>query len=269
MREGGRILVHGAELRYERELDGDGTPLILLHAGIANLELWDDVVDELPGRPWVRYDLRGFGESSLPPGSYDVYRDLLGVLDALAIPRAVLCGISFGGGVAIDATLAAPDRVAGLIAACTGAFGGARDPDLAAQAEEADAAGEAGDIERAVELELRIWVDGPQRGPDELDPALRERARALNRSAWAAGMGGEGEALEPFAAGRLGEIACPTLVIDAELDQPSKHASCRQLADEIKGARLVVIPGVAHLPPLEAPAAFAGHVRSFLDEHGL
>ena len=82
-------------------------------------------------------------------------------------------------------------------------------------------------------------------------------------------MGGEGEALEPFAAGRLGEIGCPTLVIDAELDQPSVHVSCRQLADGIPNARLVVIPGVAHLPPLEAPAVFAGHVQSFLAEHAL
>jgi 3-oxoadipate enol-lactonase len=269
MREGGRILVHGAELRYERELDGEGTPLIMLHAGIANLELWDGVVDELAGRPWVRYDLRGFGQSSLPPGSYDVYRDLLGVMDALAIPQAVLLGISFGGGVAIDATLAAPDRVAGLVAVCTSAFGSERDPDLARQSEEADTIGEAGDIEGAVELELRIWVDGPQRAPDVLDPALRERARELDRTAWTAGMGGEGEALEPFAAGRLGEIGCPTLVIDAELDQPSVHASCRRLADGIPNARLVVIPGVAHLSPLEAPAEFAGLVQSFLAEHGL
>ena len=155
------------------------------------------------------------------------------------------------------------------MAACTGAFGRDRDPELSALSAEADAVGEGGDVERAVELELRIWVDGPQRGPDALDPALRERARALNRTAWAAGMGGEGEALEPFAVGRLGEIACPTLVIDAELDQPSVHVSCRQLADGIPGARLVVILGVAHLPPLEAPAAFAGHGRTFLEEHGL
>jgi 3-oxoadipate enol-lactonase len=264
-----RLAVQGAELVVEHELDGQGVPLLLVHAGIADRTMWDGVVGRLEGRPWIRYDLRGFGDSALPDGAYVGYLDLLGVLDALGVERAAVCGISFGGGLSIDAAIAAPDRVAALVAVDTSPFGRERDPGLTAQMQEADAMGEAGDIDGAVELELRIWVDGPQRGPDELDPALRERARAMNRRAWDAGMGGDVDVLEPYAAGRLAEITAPTLVIVGALDQPSTHESCRQLAEEIPNARLAVMPGAAHLPPLEQPEAFARLVVDFLRDAGV
>jgi pimeloyl-ACP methyl ester carboxylesterase len=269
MRTTTRLEVDGAALAAEHEPAGEGAPVVFLHAGIADRSMWDGVVDHLAGRPWVRYDLRGFGESTLPDGPYQPHGDVIGVLDALGIERAVVCGVSFGGAVAIDTAIAAPERVAALIAVATGPFGRERDAALVAEMEAADQAADDGDLERALELELRIWVDGPQRAPDELDAALRERARAMNRAAWNAGMGGEPEVLEPLAVARLGEITAPTLVIDGELDQAATHAGCRQVADEVPNARLVVMPGVAHLPPLEQPEAFTGHVADFLARVGV
>jgi 3-oxoadipate enol-lactonase len=269
VRESGRVEVEGAQLAFEHEPEGAGATLVLLHAGICDQRLWDGVVERLHGRPWLRYDLRGFGRSTLPDAAYEPYRDLLGLLGARGIDRAALCGVSFGGGVAIDAAIGAPDRVAALIGVCTGPFGREWPDDLMAQAEEADRAAEAGDVERAIELELRMWVDGPQRGPDAVDPALRELARDMNRAAWRAGNGGEGVELQPLAVGRLGEIRAPTLVIDGELDQPHSRHGCRLLADGVPGARYVLMPGVAHLPPLEQPEAFVREVAGFLAAAGL
>ncbi len=265
MRESGRVTVHGAELAFEHEPQGAGAPLVLLHAGICDRRLWDGVVERLTGRSWLRYDLRGFGESTLPEASYEPYRDLLGLLDARGIDRAALVGVSFGGGVAIDAAIAAPDRVAALVGVCTGPFGREWPDDLMRQAEDADRAAEAGDLEQAIELELRMWVDGPQRAPDELDPAQRELARDMNRAAWRAGNGGEGVEVQPLAVGRLDEIRAPTLVVDGELDQPHSRQGCRLLADGVPGARYVLMPGVAHLPPLEQPEAFVREVTDFLE----
>ena len=70
-----------------------------------------------------------------------------------------------------------------------------------------EAALEAGDMERAIEINLRMWVDGPARSPDEVSP--RVRARVSEMLAHNLPREGEGEAqeLEPPAAGRLGEIA--------------------------------------------------------------
>ena len=231
-----RLTVEGAELVVEHELGGDGTPLLLVHAGICDRTMWDGVVGRLEGRPWIRYDLRGFGESPPTEGTYLVYRDLLGVLDALGVERAAVCGVSFGGGTAIDTAIAAPERVAALIAVATGAFGRERDPALMAQMEEADEAGLGGDVERAIELELRIWVDGPERQPEDVDPALREHVRVMNGRAWAGmDVDCQPDGIEPNAAGRLAEIVAPTLVIEGALDQPSSRAGCRQLAEEVAG----------------------------------
>jgi 3-oxoadipate enol-lactonase len=269
MPESGRVAVEGTELAFEHEASGAGAPLVLLHAGICDRSMWDGVVDQLQGRPWLRFDLPGFGESGVPEGPYEVYRYVLGLMDARGIDRAVVCGVSFGGGVAIDLAVGAPERVAALIGVCTGPFGREWPDDLMAQAEEADRAATDGDLEQAVELELRIWVDGPHRGPDDVDPALRAHAADMNRAAWQAGGGGEAMELQPMALGRLDEIRVPTLVVDGELDQPHSRLGGQLLVDGIPNARLALMPGVAHLPPLEQPEEFARHVRAFLDAAGV
>ena len=102
------------------DVQGDGTPVFaLLHGLVDTLEIWDEVAPQLAnfGRV-VRFDQRGHGESSAPPGPYqrlDLARDAIAVLDALEIPRAVLVGHSMGGIVSMATALAFPDRVAGLV----------------------------------------------------------------------------------------------------------------------------------------------------------
>jgi pimeloyl-ACP methyl ester carboxylesterase len=76
----------------------------------------------------------------------------------------------------------------------------------------------------------------------------------------------DGESLEPAAAGRLAEVGAPTLVIVGELDQPDMMKVGEHLAASMPHARLVRMPGVAHLPPMEAPEAFLRVVTDFLGE---
>ena len=64
---------------------------------------------------------------------------------------------------------------------------------------------------------------------------------------------------------RLDRIACPTLVVQGELDEETPLAYAELLADGIAGARLEVIPAVGHYTPAEAPEAFNTLVRSFLE----
>jgi pimeloyl-ACP methyl ester carboxylesterase len=74
----------------------------------------------------------------------------------------------------------------------------------------------------------------------------------------------DGEPLEPRAADRLAEVAAPTLVIVGELDQPDMMDIGEHLAASMPHARMVRMPGVSHLPPMEAPNEFVRIVTEFL-----
>lgn len=111
----GSLDVHGASLRYEQS--GSGTPVVLLHAFALDRRMWDSQVDALAQRVRViRYDLRGFGQSTIGPTPYRHADDLLALLDHLDVDRAFLIGASLGGGAAINAAVMHPGRVLGLVA---------------------------------------------------------------------------------------------------------------------------------------------------------
>jgi pimeloyl-ACP methyl ester carboxylesterase len=110
-----------------------------------------------------------------------------------------------------------------------------------------------------------MWVDGPSRTPEQVDPAVRTRVREM--LAHNLPREGEGEAhdLEPLAIGRLREINAPALVIVGDKDAPEIITSSRLLAAEIPDARFEMMAGVAHVPSMERPEEFNRLVIEFLD----
>jgi len=111
----------------------------------------------------------------------------------------------------------------------------------------------------------QIWIDGVGRTPEQVDPAVRQKAREMMLISLGLpdGVGVEQEA-EPPALGRLGSIHAPALVITGDLDQPSILAACDRLAADIPGARRAVIAGTAHAPNMEKPGEFNRAVLDFL-----
>ena len=88
---------------------------MLLHAGIADRRMWREQMPALAARHRVvALDLRGYGDSELPPAPFAHHDDVVGLLDALGLDRAALVGCSFGGKVAVDTALAHPERVSAL-----------------------------------------------------------------------------------------------------------------------------------------------------------
>ncbi len=117
----------------------------------------------------------------------------------------------------------------------------------------------------AVELELRMWVDGPNRGPDAVDPAVREKVRDMNAALFARDdTEGEEIRLEPPAASRLDEIRAPTLVVVGDQDIPDVLAAANVLTSGIPGAHKAVIPDATHVPNMERPKIFNRRVLDFL-----
>jgi 3-oxoadipate enol-lactonase len=261
--------------RLAYDLDGDGPAVVFIHEGIADRRMWLPQVKPFvsAGYRVVRYDLRGFGETELRAGEFSNEDDLLGLLDHLSIESASLVGASYGGRISLELALSHPDRVDALV--LVGA--GLRDWEWSDEVErlgtEEEQLLEAGDIDSAVELNLRAWVDGPSRTPDEVDPAVREQVREMQRQALeiqvAVPDAGPDHAIEPAASERLNELACPTLVVVGDLDQPDILRIADRLSEGIPRARKEVIVGTAHVPSMEKPAEFNELVLGFLSASGL
>ncbi len=259
--------VNGAQVYYE--IAGEGEPLVLVHAGIADGRMWDGQVGAFARRYRViRYDMRGFGKTAMVEGPYSHHEDLRGLLDALGVGRAVLVGCSMGGGAVLDFALRHPERVGALVlvGSAVGGFEGDFEPPE--QWDELVAADEAGDLGRVSELEVRIWVDGPRRRPESVDASVRDLVREMNLIALQNEASGLGEELppDPPAVDRLTEIVAPALILVGDSDQPMTLAAADLLARELPNAREAVMTGTAHLPNMERPEEFNRILLDYLEE---
>lgn len=220
----------------------------------------------------LRLDLRGFGRSPLAAGSFSNARDLIAVLDEHGIERTALVGNSLGGRVVLEVAVARPELVSALVLVAPGLPGHDWSPEVRTAWEEEEAAFEAGDLDAAVEVNLRTWVDGPRRRPEEVDPAVRERVGEMQRRAFEVqlpvGDDADEEPLVPDLADRVGEIRAPTLVVVGDEDVPDMQAIAERLASAIPGARLAAVAGAGHVPSLERPREFDALVLPFLEEAG-
>ncbi|MEZ4711558.1 MAG: alpha/beta fold hydrolase [Caldilineaceae bacterium] len=257
--------INGARVHYEAR--GAGPALVLIHAGICDLRMWDVQMDAFAQHfRVIRYDMRGFGQTAPVVGKYTRHGDLRGLLDHLGVESARVLGCSMGGMTAIDFALAYPERTAALITVCSSPSGYTRNVDPPPLWAEIVAADEAGDLEKVCELEVALWVDGLLRTPDQVDAAIRQRVYEMNLIALkneALNMD-DVERLEPPAIGRLGDIDAPTLAIAADLDMPDLLDAAELMATQIPRAQKVVMQGAAHLPNMEKPAEFNGVVLGFL-----
>jgi 3-oxoadipate enol-lactonase/4-carboxymuconolactone decarboxylase len=250
----------GVRLYWRADGEPDKPGLLLLNSIGCDMGLWDRVVPQLTPRFRVlRMDTRGHGASDAPAGDYgldDLADDALAVLDAADAPRAAVCGVSLGGMIGMTLALRAPDRVPALVLACTSA-----QMDPAAWQTRIDtvrAQGLAAIADMAME---RFFSARFRRQAPSVVATTRAGLLAMSAEGY---IGCCAAIRDMNLAGRLGGIAAPTLVIagDRDVSTPFDGHGDRITAgipgDEV--ARL----DAAHLPCLEAPAAFAGLVQDFL-----
>jgi 3-oxoadipate enol-lactonase len=257
--------INGTQIYYETA--GTGQSMILIHAGVADSRMWDEQFATFAGQyRVVRYDLRGFGRSAMVSGQFSHHDDVAGLLDFLQLERAIVVAISFGGKIALDFALAYPQRVTALALGAPSISGVAPSARIQQIWEEEDAAIEREEWETAVELNLKVWVDGIHRQPDEVDTAVRQKVGQMQREIFQMEIPENVEELrlEPAANDRLAEITAPTLVLVGDLDLPEKVEQAAWLAQQIRNAQNAVIPGVAHMLNMEKPALFNQLVLDFL-----
>ena len=242
------------------EQTGRGPDVVLLHAGVADGRMWEPQWSSwAPRFRLTRVDLRGYGRSGPPIGSFSHASDVLEALDALGIEHALLVGASYGGLVALDLAAAHPDRVSGLVLADAPLPDHAWSAELEAFGAAEDEALEAGDLDRATEVNVDFWLPSAS---DEARAAIREQ----QRNAFELQVGREAEHtwLTDDLASRLATLDFPTLVLVGEADHDDFQRIADRIASTLPNARRATVPGAGHLPSLEQPAAFDAVVLPFL-----
>jgi 3-oxoadipate enol-lactonase len=222
--------------------------IVLVHSGICDARMWDGF--DLPGA--VRHELRGFGDTPMPPaGSFSNADDLAATLTE---PSA-LVGASFGGLVCLEVAARRPELVSRLVLL------GAPLPDhdwsdeILAFGRREDDLLEQGELHAAAVWSADFWL---------ADPSHRDRVIEMQERAFQLQLESEAENLEPDSID-LGAVRARTLVVVGELDKPDFHRIAKRLAREIPGARHAVVEGAGHLPALERPRLTERLVRGFLD----
>ena len=259
--------VNGTRIHYE--VRGEGTAVILIHAGINNMGMWDDQMDAFAQRHRVvHYDVRGWGETADPPGQYSDHDDLRDLMNHLGIAQAALVGCSGGGKIALDFALVYPEMAAKLVLVGPGLGGYEWTLEgIANKAEAMHNAYERGDKELAAELWTQVWVDGSSRTPEMVDTAVRSRAYDMILHMFRQPEGkGQRQEIDPPAIERLGNIQAPTLIILGEHDTPDIHTIVELLAKQIPNAHQVRMVDVAHMLNMEKPSEFNRVVMAFLSE---
>jgi pimeloyl-ACP methyl ester carboxylesterase len=266
--------VNGASLYYEVDGAEGGPALLLIHAGIASLRMWDPQVATLAkAHRVVRFDTRGYGRSETQNVDFSNRADALAVLDHVGILKATIIGCSRGGSIAIDLALEFPGRVLGLVTIGSGPSG-FPEVELTEREDELfdglDAAWEAGDWEGLNRLEAELWDFGPLRKAEDLDPAFVERAYELNQP----NLAHAEEApiplpLDPPAYDRVSDITVPTLVMVGDFDVTPALTQYKYLLASIPNADGCRFPDSAHIPSVEQPAEFERVLVDWLDAHGL
>ena len=245
--------VNGTRLHYEAR--GAGPAVLLLHGFTLDRRMWRRQVDALAGRfRVVTVDARGFGRSAMP--ATDPYRhcdDLAALCAHLGLARVVAVGHSIGGHQTLELALARPDLVAGWVGVAASGLAGIPFP--------SEIVGTFAAIREAARTSLdeakRIWSACGWFTSSREAPALRAELDAMlaDYSGWHWTHQNPATSLDPPAAGRLGELRVPALVITGDRDLPYNDAVGDALVAGIPGAARLRLRGAGHMTNMEEPEA--------------
>lgn len=256
------LLSGGLEVAYDEA--GSGVPLLFIHGWPHNRTLWAGQMSGLPTQArCIAPDLRGFGGTTArEPYSIDQYADDLTLLmDARGVERAVVCGLSMGGYVALAMLRRHRHRLRGLILTSTRAT--ADMPEAREKRGRLIEFVEAHGVSALASRQLRAMVGATT---FEHRPAVREALRELMAAAPQAGVIGGLRAMaqRPDATDLLPTIDFPTLVVGGAEDSFTPPEELRAMAAMIPRSRLELLAGGGHVCAYERPGAFNHVVAEFL-----
>jgi 3-oxoadipate enol-lactonase len=261
MKTEGWIELPDARLRYRWDGAADKPVLVLSNSLGMNLEMWDPQMAEFGKRYRVlRYDTRGHGQSSVPPGPYSIEmlgRDVLALLDGLCVGECYFCGLSLGGMTGMWLGVHAPERLRKLVLCNTAPKIGnadawnARMETVLREGVEAVSAG----------VMERWFTPGFRSSHAEIVSATRRMIDATDRAGYLANCAAVRDADQRAS---VHEIRVPTLLVAGAEDVGTPASEARQMAKEIAGAKYVEL-AASHLSNVEAAEQFTAAVIGFLE----
>lgn len=238
-----------------REVGSKDPALVFIHYWGGTGRTWDLVAKPLSeSHRCIAPDLRGWGASDKKAGSYDLHAqadDVAGIIQALGLSRYILVGQSMGGKIAQILGARRPPGLKGLVLVAP-----APPTSIGAPKEQRDAMLRSYQSAAGVDAALSIISHRP------LSPELRKQVAEdtlggapAAKSAWPQ----EGMALDITSL--VGNINVPTTVIIGDADKVETEPLLRrELATRIGGTEFIILPGVGHLSPLEAPTELAAAI---------
>ena len=260
--------INNASIYYESA--GTGKTLVFLHAGIADSRMWNAQFELFSKtHHCVRFDWRGFGQSSIVDSEFSPTEDLHALLDYLNIESATLIGCSKGGSIAMDYTVLHPERVSGLVMVASNPTGFEFAGYIPPLWEKIKAAWEARDVELTAKLEIDMWVVSEHR--EKIDPEIYDLAVEMNTIVLRNEKKSTGKERKSDlkAVEHLKDINVPVLVIMGALDDPDMGEAGKHMVETIPNATSVTIDDSAHLPSMEQPQAFNEALEAFLTSSGI
>jgi pimeloyl-ACP methyl ester carboxylesterase len=240
----GQADANGISIHYA--IYGQGSPVILLHGGLANTEYWGNQIQALaPHHTVIVMDSRGHGHSTRDsrPYGYDLMADdVVALMDVLKVPKADIVGWSDGGILGLDLAMRHPDRVGKIVAfaantVTSGVIDGVeKNPTFAAFIERAGHEYEARsatpkDYDAFVEQISKMWASQPN-----------------------------------WTDAQLKAITAPVLVVDGDHDEAIKREHTEYIAATIAGAGLLILPNASHFAFLQDPGLFNYAILHFLGD---
>lgn len=255
----------GVEIAYEDH--GSGPAIMLVHGHPFDLSMWDAQIAPLTTAGWrvIRFDLRGYGRSSVSPGVTTLTRfahDMAALADSLSLGSITLMGLSMGGQIVMEFHRLFPARLAGLVLADTTAD--AETPEgRIARNQQADRVLSEGMYPYSCEVLTKMIA--PENV--ELDPRAAGHVMRMMLSTppegAAAALRGRAERPDYFAS--LGMCAVPTLVIAGVEDTFTPVSDMEKIRAAIPDATMTLIERAAHMPNIETSAQFNEVVLRFLE----
>ena len=252
----------GGAIRYLEA--GSGWPLVLLHAFPLSADMWQPQLEAPPGG-WrlIAPDLRGLGPARRPPAATmdDMAADVVVLLDALRLERAMIAGVSMGGYVALALFRTAPERCSGIVLVNSRA--GADSPEARAGRDRMIAlVRERGAAAVADEMLPRLLGRTSRASRPDVEPLVRRLIEANAPE----GIAGALEAMKnrPDSTPMLPSVGRPALVVRGAEDEIIAAEEAERLDRQLPRSQLVTLPDAGHLCSLEAPADFNEALGNFL-----
>ncbi|KPQ07354.1 MAG: 3-oxoadipate enol-lactonase [Rhodobacteraceae bacterium HLUCCA12] len=261
-----RETVQSGDATISVRIEGEpGKPWLLVSNSLAaDLHMWDDQIPMLTRTHRViRYDTRGHGQSSAPEGPYSfdmLVADMVAILDHAGADKADVLGLSLGGMTALGLAITHPARVGRMVVCDARAD---NPPPFVASWDDRIAAIQAGGMDAIVDGTLARWFspDAPQ--------SARDRAADMIRATSVTGYAGCARALQGLDYQKdLGRISAPVLYLVGADDMGAPKDVMEAMARATPDAHFVALPGLAHLPNMEDPAAFDAAVGPWLARSG-